>query len=120
MKGLVAGESLMETLMKAIPGFIRARCAANAVCGWLQNQSLVAIDFGGSSLGRGRSEFFRPSLIDFPLPAYLAEIAAGDEEVWRFNVNVYKPAPDLASTSQAAKGPNFSGLSIQAPIAGRY
>jgi len=41
-----------EALIKAILGFIRARCAANAVCGLLQNQSLNTIDFAGTSLCR--------------------------------------------------------------------
>ncbi len=51
--GFLVGNS-REALIKAIPGFIRARCAANAVCGLLQNQSLAAIDFAGTSLCRGK------------------------------------------------------------------
>jgi len=43
-----------EALIKAIHGFIRARCVANAVCDLLQNQSLGAIDFAGTSLCRGK------------------------------------------------------------------
>ncbi len=46
--------SSKEALIKVIPGFIRARYAANAVCGLLQNQSLGAIDFAGTSLCRGK------------------------------------------------------------------
>jgi len=63
---LSLGSSLMalavwEALRKAIHGFLSVRCAANAVCGLLQNRSLGAIDFAGTSLCRGRPEFFRPS-----------------------------------------------------------
>lgn len=41
-----------EALIKAIPVFIRASCAANAVDGLLQNQSLTSIDFAGTFLCR--------------------------------------------------------------------